>query len=267
MTRKRNETAAAKPAVTLPGNVTEQDRAIVARREAGETRKAICEALGVGVSRVYHAEYVCRRDADGRAMLAKCPDSIRGLETIGELDSKAAHAFAWHCHNHDGPSPERMSDVAALGRAYVSRMNGIGPKSLASIDRVLGLLGIAWSPIDRTPKPLPPVQQQEAERRPAMSDGSAWSDIVRRVGEIERAVGTAVLENDPQRNSIDCVALRLSFLTGYIEGHFERRAHKPMRDITPEADSGEDLEIAGNLICLPGVKLVDVLPQHDGGQP
>jgi hypothetical protein len=35
---RKQDTAAGKPAVILPGIVTEQDRAIVARREAGETR-------------------------------------------------------------------------------------------------------------------------------------------------------------------------------------------------------------------------------------
>jgi hypothetical protein len=267
MTRRTpKHKAAGKPAVILPGIVTELDRAIVARREAGETRKAICEALGVNVSTIQRAEWRCRDDAMARAMLAECPDSIEGLNFMGELVGDAADAFRRHQYRYEGDKIERMSEVAALGRHYVSRMNGIGPKSLASIDRALDLLGIAWSPVDRTPQPKSQAQQQEAEQRPAMLDGSAWSRIVRRVGEIERAVGRAVLENDPHRNDIDLVASRLAFLTGYIEGYFEKRqAHKPMRDITPEPDSSEDLETAGNLVCLPGVKLIDVL--HDGGQP
>jgi hypothetical protein len=41
------------------------------------------------------------------------------------------------------PILEGLSEVAALGRACVSRLHGIGPKSLASIDHVLGLFGIA----------------------------------------------------------------------------------------------------------------------------
>lgn len=258
---KRQDKAAGKPAVILPGIVTEQDRAIVARRQAGETRKAICEALGVKVGRVYHAEYACQSDERGRAMLADCPDSIEGLSWIGALDGTAADALRRHHWRHEGPALERLSDVAALGRAYVSRMVGIGPKSLASIDRALGLLGIAWSPVDRTPKPKP----REAERQ-VSAGNSAWFDIVRRVGEIEQIMGTGVFEGDPHRDSIEHVSMRLSFLTGYLDGYVERRRpHKPMRDVTPEADSGEDdLETAGNLVCLPGVKLVDVLPNDVG---
>jgi hypothetical protein len=280
MTRRTpKHKAAGKPAVILPGIVTELDRAIVARREAGETRKAICEALGVNVSTIQRAEWRCRDDAMARAMLAECPDSIEGLNFMGELVGDAADAFRRHQYRYEGDKIERMSEVAALGRHYVSRMNGIGPKSLASIDRALDLLGIAWSPVDRTPQPKSQVQQQEAEQRPAMSDGSAWSSIVRRVGEIEQIMGTGVFEtgvfergvfeSDARRDSIDYVSMRLSFLTGYLDGYVNerRRVHKPMRDITPEPDSSEDLETTGNLVCLPGVRLVDVLPQNHGGRP
>jgi hypothetical protein len=225
---------------------------------------AICEALGVTVGEVQRAEYRCKNDNHGRALLANRPDSIEGLSWIGELDGNAADRLHYHHYHHECQALEGLSEAAALGRAYVSRMDGIGPKSLASIDRALALFGIAWSPIDRTPTPKPLTQQ-----RPAMSDSTAaaWSAIVQRVGEIERAVGAAVLESDPHRDCVDRVAWRLAYLTGRIEVRFEKHPpHKPMRDITPEPDSSEDLETAGNLVCLPGVKLADVL-QHDGGQP
>jgi hypothetical protein len=259
---RKQESTAVKPAVTLPGIMTEQDRAIVARREAGETRKAISDSIGITLSVIQRAEWRCEREQKARKMLAECADSIKGLWWLRELSSDAYEALANHEYHYDGGELQRMSDVAALGRRYVSCLKGIGPKSLASIDRALDLLGIAWSPVDRTPTPKP----RETERQ-VSSGNSAWFDIVRRVGEIEQIMRTGVFEGDPHRDSIECVAMRLAFLTGYLEGYVEkRRPHKPMRDITPEANSGEDMETAGNLVCLPGVKLSDVL-QNDGGQP
>jgi hypothetical protein len=261
-TPKQQNTAAGKPAVILPSIVTEQDRAIIARREAGETIQAIATSLAIPLSQVLRAEHRAYREQQAQEFFAKHPDSIRGLEWLGVLD-EGAGPLRCHRYHYEGGDLERLSDVAALGRHYVSCLKGIGPKSLASIDRALGLFGIVWSPIDRTPKPLPPAPRQEAERQPARSESSAWSRIVRRVGEIEQIMGTGFFEGDPHRDSIGCVAGRLAFLTGYIEGYVEkRRPQKPMRDITPEADS-EDLETAGNLICLPGVKLVDVLNNED----
>jgi hypothetical protein len=260
---RKLDTAAGQPAVTLPGIVTEQDRAIVTRREAGETRKAICEALGVNVSTVQRAEWRFRRDAEGRADLAKCPDSIRGLEILGELDSKAALALGWHHHNHEGGRLESMSEVAALGRAYVSRMKGIGPASLASIDHVLGVFGIAWSPVERTPQPKRPEPEQDREQ----SRNEHWESIVARVARLERVTGKAFLEDSTDRDTVDGVLCRLSFLTGYLEESAAARARTfdgEYRRADDQADtSGEDLETAGNLVCLPGVKLADVL--HDGG--
>jgi hypothetical protein len=266
MSNRKRSTAAGKPAVILPSIVTEQDRAIVARREAGESRRAIAASLGITVCHVQRSEHRIRRDAEGRSLLAKCPDDIEGLGDIGILSISAAWLMRGHHYHYDSPAITRLSDAAALGRQYWARTGGATDRRMEEIDRILGLLGIAWSPIERTPKPKPrEVEQPQEAEQPAMLDGAAWSSIVRRVGEIEQAVGTAVLENDPYRNDIDRVSMRLSFLTGYLEGYFEKRqAHKPMRDIAPEADSGEDLETAGNLVCLPGVKLIDVLPS-DGG--
>jgi hypothetical protein len=54
------------------------------------------------------------------------------------------------------------------------------------------------------------------------------------------------------------VSYRLAFLAGYIESWSEARRRGAMRDVTPEPER-EEYETAGNLICLPGVKLADVL--------
>jgi hypothetical protein len=265
---KRREPLAGNPAAILPGIVTEQDRAIVTRREAGETRKAICEAFGVTVGRVYHAEYACQCDARGRELLANRPDSIEGLSWIGELDGNASHRLRYHHYHNEGGTLEGLSDVAALGRRYVSRIKGIGPKSLASIDRALGLLGIAWSPIEQMPKPKP--RQQEQERGQWDSDAQYWNSIVRRVAEIERAVGAGFLRDNPGQDSMQGVSYRLAFLTGYLESKTARdgRHTSNMRDVTPkpEQDDGE-YETAGNLICLPGVKLASIRRDSDDPGP
>jgi hypothetical protein len=256
---RKRDAAAGQPAVTLPGIVTEQDRAIVARREAGETRKAICEAMGVTAGQVYHAEYVCRCDAEGREKLAERPDSIAGLCWIGALDGTAADALRKHHWHYDGQVPETMSEVAALGRLYVSRMKGIGPKGLASIDRVLGLLGIAWSPIERTPQPKRPEPEPQEKR-------DHWGSILRRVAELERIAGRGVLQDIAGRDSMEGVVYRLAFLNGYLEARLARANDGDMRDITPDHEQDDGgYETAGNLICLPGVKLVDVQP-NDGGR-
>jgi hypothetical protein len=235
---KPKEPAAGKPAVTLPGIVTEQDRAIVARRQAGETRKAICEALGVNVSTVQRAEWRWRDDAEGRKLLADCADSIAGLSWIGELHGHAYDSLHYHHNHYECPALERLSDVAALGRPYVSRVPGIGPKSLASIDRALGLFGIAWSPFDRTPQPKPREVEQP---QPDEGNSRVWMLLGRLEAEIED------------------LRQRLARL--------ERRyvSSLPGGDETDTAaDSSEDLETAGNLVCMPGVRLVDVLPQNGG---
>ena len=154
---RKRDTAAGKPAVTLPGIVTEQDRAIAARREAGATRKAICEAFGVTLGSIYHAEYVCRCDAGGRKLLAERADSIEGLAGIGELDGNAADRLRFHHYHHEGPELEGLSEVAALGRAYVSRIKGVSAREFAGIDRSCPRL--CWASYgalsSRTPKPKP----------------------------------------------------------------------------------------------------------------
>jgi len=75
-------TALGKLSIVLPGIVTEQDREIVRRRAAGETRKAICQTLGVTVAMVQRAEWRCTNDARGRGLLVDCHDSIEGLSGL-----------------------------------------------------------------------------------------------------------------------------------------------------------------------------------------
>jgi hypothetical protein len=283
---RKQEPAAGQPAVTLPGIVTEQDREIVRRRDAGETRKAICDSLGVTVNRIYHAEYACRCDANGRKLLDERPDSIEGLLYIGELDGNAADMLRFHHYHYEGREIEGLSNVAALGRAYVSRIKGIGPKSLASIDRALSLFGMTWSPIDRTPKPLPPKQVRGAAPDVPLIDPAILAEVVSRVEHLERACGLdvgGIFRDNPARDTYEFIRGRLHYLSGYICGDerlspsdtprmrctiLENRARERWGEPVPEPVSVDidDLESVGNLVCFPGVKLASVLC-NDGSDP
>jgi hypothetical protein len=177
--------------------MTEQDRAIVALRTAGETHKAICEELGVTVGVVQTAEWRSRNDARVRKMLAERPDSIEGLSILGTLDCKAADQLRFHHCRHEGPNTggtERSRRTRPRLCLAPSRHRA----KVAGIDRSCpGAVRHCLSPIERTPQPKLPAQQQEAERQPAISDEEAWSRIVRRVGEIEQIMGTGFLRGRP----------------------------------------------------------------------
>ena len=78
-----------------PSELTEQERAMIARSEAGETHRAICKALGVTPDDVRRAEWVVI-DVRRRRLLAECPDSIEAMTWIGELNGYAADALRRH---------------------------------------------------------------------------------------------------------------------------------------------------------------------------
>jgi hypothetical protein len=83
-----------------------------------------------------------------------------------------------------------------------------------------------------------------------------------------RAVGTAILKNVQGRDSMRGVSYRLAFLTGYLEERAERGHTSNMRDVTPEAEQDDgEYETAGNLICLPGVKLASIRQNGDDPGP
>ena len=199
-------------------------------------------------------------DAEGRALLAACADSVEGLERIGALDRAAGWVIRGHHYRYASHQLTRMSEAAAFGPRYW--VGTATRKQLAEIDRVLGLLGIAWSPIERTPQPKRPEPEPQQKR-------DHWGSILRRVAELEQITGKSVLTESEGRDSMEGVVYRLAFLNGYLEAKlkFERmRAGDGMRDITPEPErDGGDCETPGNLICLPGVKLANVVPQDGGG--
>jgi hypothetical protein len=96
---------------------------------------------------------------------------------------------------------------------------------------VSGLLGIARSPVGRTPKPKPraPTGRKPAQNLDACCGLEAEiEDLRQRVAQLERQYVSSL----------------------------------PGGDETD--DSGQDLETAGNIVCMPGVRLADVLPQNGG---
>jgi len=198
------------------------------------------------------------------------------LRLTAVLNDRTYQALAEVTYHVDVPEMERLSEVAAQGRECVARFKGIGPRAMTELDALLTRFGLTWNP---RPRPFamrtkenqhPLLKSWDADRERSKQEekrSQYWSDIVRRVAEIERSVGTAILENIQGRDSMEGVSCRLAFLTGYLESRAEFTRKTAMRDITPQAeqDDGEN-ETAGNLICLPGVTLASIQP-HGGDDP
>jgi hypothetical protein len=272
---RKQDTAAGQPAASLPCRLTEQDEVIVARRAAGETQRAIAASLGIPVSQVQRAEWRRDWDAEGRALLAACADSVEGLERIGALDRAAGWVIRGHHYRYASHQLTRMSEAAAFGRRY---WVGVATrKQLAEIDRVLSLLGIAWSPIDCEPRLLPP----ETPAEPPSIDPAILAEVVSRVENLERVSGCGnIFESNPARDTFEYVRGRLQYLSGYIcpaerlsPDHTLRQRCTILEDrirakhgrLVLEQVSTGDLETVGNIVCMPGVKLANVLPQDGGG--
>lgn len=235
------------------------DRAIVAALET-QTRTAVAAEHGLTVGQLHVIVQRVRRDVRGRELLAKDLESLEGLGLIGEIPDPAWRTL--HYLNHHWSNPvvmERISDVTAAGRDFIR--NHLKPKPMAQLEEYLALKGLTWSSNPRVierPKPQQPQGQddQRAER---------WGEILHRVAQLEHAAGTSILENSPGRDSMQGVAMRLAFLNGYFGAKAKHEGN--MRDVTPRAEDDGGYETAGNLICLPGVKLADVQGRGDGERP
>jgi hypothetical protein len=208
---------------------------------------------------------------NGCEILAADPENLEGLRMTGGISERIYSAIGNATYTVDTPDMERLSDIAAQGRECIAQLPKVGPGVMAELDTVLARFGIAWNPRPRpfayrTDKNMHPLmklwadQRQQGEQREQRE--GYWMDIVRRVDDIERGLGTGVLKDCEGRDGMQGVALRLAFLSGYLETRADRdRRTRNMRDITPdpEQDDGE-YETAGNLICLPGVKLAELRP-------
>src|SRR5688572_3160186 len=98
---------------------TKQDRAMVARREAGATRKAIAEEFGVPVSQVSGAEWLVRREKRGQELLAVDPEGLEGFHLIGDLEWRAWDtAYSLNYHFRENIVMERVGDLVGAGRTY-----------------------------------------------------------------------------------------------------------------------------------------------------
>jgi hypothetical protein len=254
--------------------LSERDSAIMARHAAGSSIREIADAMNVSKATVRRiVEHVGPVHALGRELLAADPESLSGLGLTGASSQRACGAIANAPYKVDVPDTERLSDVAAQGRKFVARFPGIGgaaSKSMAELDTMLASFGIAWNP---RPRPFawrddknrhPSVEANECDRAQIEQDAKRseyWAAIVRRVAEMERALGTGFMQDTQGRDGMQGISYRLAYLSDCVQARAER-------DITPEPDDQDDgdYETAGNLICLPGVKLADVQP-NDGDRP
>jgi hypothetical protein len=254
--------------------LSEQDRRVIALHNSGASINDIAGETGLKRPRIKHiVEHIGSIHARGEATLALDPESLEGLRSTGAISCRAYSALANATYKIDVPDLERLSDVAAQGRECVARFPGVGPSVMAELDTLLARFGLTWNPRPRpfawrtseNKHPLLKLWDKDRELSEQQDQRAQyWSTIVRRVAEMERAVGRAVLRDAPGRDSMEGIVYRLSFLTGYLEGHKGGRTNN-MRDVTPETEQDDDeYETAGNLICLPGVKLADIHPE--GGQ-
>jgi hypothetical protein len=223
-------------------------------------------------------EHVASIHAKGEAILAADPENLDGLRLIGALSQRVYSAIAEATYKIDVPDLERLSDVAAQGRECVARFPGVGPGAMTELDTLLVRFGLTWNPrprpfgyrTDKNKHPLLKLWDKDRELREQQETRSQfWSAIVRSVGKMERDIGSALLKDHPNRDSVEGVSCRLSYLSGYIESWAEYRRRGAMHDITPEPDAPDDgeYETAGNLICLPGVSLTSVLWTDDTDDP
>jgi hypothetical protein len=246
--------------------LSERDSAVLAQHEAGATLQEIAMALGLKYATVRRVvEHVGPIHAKGREMLAADPESLEGLRLTGGVSERVYSAIANATYKIDVPDMERLSDIAAQGRECVARFPGVGPGVMAELDTILASFGIVWNP---RPRPFayrtkenrhPLMKSWDDDRRRAEQEekrSEYWHDILGRVAQIERDLGTAALENCEGRDSMQGVALRLAFLSGYLGA--KEKVDRGMRDITPEAEDDGGYETDGNLICLPGVSLSNV---------
>jgi hypothetical protein len=254
---------------------SERDGSILAQHAAGASFKEIAAAMGVSSGTVRRiVEHVGPMQAKGRAMLTADPENLEGLRLTGGVSHRVYNAIAEATYKVNVPDMERLSDIAAQGRECVARFPKIGPGVMAELDMVMARFGIAWNPrprpfayrTDKNRHPLMKLwdEQREQSKREDQRD-QHWNSILRRVAEMERTLGTSVLKDSAGRDSAEGVVYRLAFLNGYLESQLEREGKTIDVTPDPEQDDGE-YETAGNLVCLPGVKLASVLC-NDGSDP
>jgi hypothetical protein len=209
---------------------SEQDREIVRRIDHGDDRHDISHELRISLASIKGAEERVERETRARELLAGDPQSLEGLYLSGQLPGRVQSAFRFHHSTYLAEPIERLSDIAALGRRFVSRLPDMGAHGMATLDSLLARAGLEWSPVEREPKRRAPD--------PVASD----SGVPTTRAEIFMMLGRLQAEIEMQREQI-----------ARLRGD----------DAPRQNERREDLETAGNLVCLPGVKLADVL--RDGG--
>jgi hypothetical protein len=233
---RKQDTAAGNPAASprYLRPISEQDREIVRRIDRGDDRLDIGHELRIGLATIKGSEKRVKREAKARELLAADPQSIDGLYLSGQMPGHAMSYFRFHTSYWETPEIRRLSDVAALGRLHWSSnaRAGVGPKTLGAIDGLLEQAGIEWANDGCAPK--------RKEREPIAT-----------VPALPRSDADIFVLIDRLRAEVEMQRREIAKLRG---GDAHRQT----------SEGREDLETAGNIVCMPGVRLADVLPQNGG---
>lgn len=237
-TPKQCNEAAGKPAVTRNSRrLTDLQRAIVEMRKTASIRET-AERFNIPQSQVTWAECIFHWSEKGEAVLAADPESLGGLSLTGAISQGLANCLTGFCGTEeelkgvpDHQDYERISDVLRAGKEVVRNRWAMGRVRWAEWLAFMQSRGLEWG------KPL--------------SDEAPHVQARRRSSTVQ---------------------VRVGYLLGRITDMEHRLAQLRRRYVSSLDDNGEDqanpcrsLETAGNLICLPGVRLSDVL--GEGAEP
>jgi hypothetical protein len=272
--------------------LTEQERAILARHEAGASRGEIAAEFGLSRAQVRRVtEWKGHINAKGRELLSADPESLKGLRATGALSARAYSALANATYAVDVPDLARVSDVAAQGRECVACFQGTGgagSKTMAELDALLARFGLTWNPRPRpfawrTDENLHPSiaqmrEQQAEQKRQAAQDSRIDNNAFYQIGRLQGAAH--VIENElglphpPEHYGRQAGESGESYYGRMVDDlrsrirSLEKIAFSSSaRCIDDEDGPADDLARSGNLVCLPGIKLADVLGSDDGGRP
>ena len=237
-TRKKQNTARTSAATHNPRRLTDKQRAMVEMRKTMSTRKT-AKRFNVPVSQVISAESVAHWTQRGEAMLAADPESLEGLSLTGVLSRGLANCLMGFCGSEeelrgvpDHQDYERISDVLRAGREVVRNRWAMGRVRWTEWLAFMQSRGLEWG------KPLSDESPNTAAQRRSSARPVSLDYLLSRVMDIEYRLAR----------------LRRQYVSSLGDNGDDR-----------DSPPSQSLETAGNLVCLPGVHLSDVL--GEGGEP
>lgn len=197
---------------------TDEDKVIVRMREA-ETLHAVAAGLGITVSRVLRAEWVAGRDAEGRKLLAKDPESIQGLALIGELSDGIADVLRYR------GKMERLSDLVVAGKDRVWKLPSMGAKRWGELEAFLqrkgivlgdpvpdenapaGTMGDGWNVID-----IPTGRRRLKRLTRNLSIRARWCDLSRGLSNLQDLLSEAIGDKNTYNVEINVINATMGVL-------------------------------------------------------